>query len=183
VLLHGATGSPEGFLRPELFAALASLGDRAPTVLLPDGGDHSYWHDRRDGKWGTMVLRSLPRGRVAIGGISMGGYGALLLGRRHRFCAVGAHSPALWRNFAVSSPGAFDDARDFAANDVFGARYDIPLWIDVGAGDGFRPADAEFARRAHVRLHVWPGVHDWSYWGAHMRAYLSFYAGACAERQ
>ena len=34
--------------------------------------------------------------RVAIGGISMGGYGALLLGAAGNFCAVGGHSPALW---------------------------------------------------------------------------------------
>ena len=66
--------------------ALGQLGPRAPAVLFPDGDDHSYWHDRRDGRWETYVLREAipaairrlradPR-RVAIGGISMGGYGA-----------------------------------------------------------------------------------------------------------
>ena len=80
---------------------------RTPVVLLADGGDHSYWHDRRDGAWGASVLReAIPAAlrrtqadahRVAIGGISMGGFGALDLARLgpRRFCAVGAHSAAL----------------------------------------------------------------------------------------
>jgi S-formylglutathione hydrolase FrmB len=48
------------------------------------GGDHSYYHDRREGPWGAYVLReaitlALKRKgadpqRVAIGGISMGGF-------------------------------------------------------------------------------------------------------------
>jgi S-formylglutathione hydrolase FrmB len=37
--------------------------------------------------------------RVAIGGISMGGFGAYDIARLNpgRFCAVAGHSPALWR--------------------------------------------------------------------------------------
>jgi enterochelin esterase-like enzyme len=27
----------------------------------------------------------------------------------------------------------------------------------------------------HVSLHVWPGVHEYSYWRDHMAAYLRFY--------
>jgi S-formylglutathione hydrolase FrmB len=184
VLLHGATGSPQGLLQPQLLAALQALGPRAPVVLLPDGGDHSYWHDRRGGRVGSETLAAIARlhfRRVAIGGISMGGYGALLLGRQRHVCAIGAHSPALWRRFADTSPGAFDDAADFRANDVFAARsYAAPVWVDVGRDDGFRPADVAFARRVHAELHVWPGSHNWSYWGAHLRDYLEFYAAACA---
>jgi poly(3-hydroxybutyrate) depolymerase len=107
VFLHGRSSSPDSNLRQALFDALHDLGPRAPVVLLADGGDHSYWHDRRDGKWGTSVLReaipaALSRSnadgnRVAIGGISMGGFGALDLARLapRRFCAVGAHCRAL----------------------------------------------------------------------------------------
>src|SRR5262249_46335467 len=116
VLLHGRGGGPAGTLSPSLFDALDNLGSRAPIVLLPDGGDHSYWHNRADGKWGSMVLREIvPRhGRVAIAGISMGGYGALLLGAQGHFCAIGGHSPALWFSGADSAAGAFDDAEDYA---------------------------------------------------------------------
>src|SRR5258708_35634672 len=105
VFLHGRSSKPSSFLDQQFFDGLAALGPRAPSVLLLDGGDHSYWHDRRDGRWGTMVLdEAIPAGlartrvaKVAIGGISMGGFGALELAAQHpnRFCAVGAHSPAL----------------------------------------------------------------------------------------
>lgn len=87
VLLHGKGGSPSQFLSQSFFDTLRVLGPSAPDVLLPDGGDDSYWHDRKDGAWGSMVIReAIPAGRsrtragrVAIGGTSMGGYGALLL--------------------------------------------------------------------------------------------------------
>jgi S-formylglutathione hydrolase FrmB len=206
VLLHGrADGSPQsapaGMLSDALFAGLARLGRRAPVVAILNGGGHSYYHDRRDGRWGSMILdEAIPdairrfhtRGRVAIGGISMGGYGALHLAavRPRRFCAVGGHSAALWTSGGLSAAGAFDDAEDFARNDVFAAarrgRYDgLPVWIDGGNADPFRQADTAFVSllRAHgvrVTHHVWPGGHEGSYWHAHMPAYLRFYAAALA---
>lgn len=212
VFLHGREDHPGSFLRPEsppetllsdaLFAALARLGPRAPAVLALDGGGHSYFHDRRDGPWATSILReAIPqslrrfhlRGPIAIGGISMGGYGALHLAalRPQTFCAVGGHSAALWTAPGESAPGAFDDGADWRRNDVFAAaragRYDrLPVWIDGGANDPFRDADAAFvrtlrARGLHPTYHVWPGGHDSAYWHAHLAQYLRFYAAACAR--
>lgn len=214
VLLHGRhdpsplswliptrTG-PESMLSDAFFAGLARLGGRAPVVVLLNGGAHSYYHDRHDGRWGSMILdEAIPdaarrfgttAGRIAIGGISMGGYGALHLAalRPHEFCAVGGHSAALWQSSGASAPGAFDDAADFARNDVFEAarkgRFDgLRVWIDGGANDPFH--DADFAlvallrqRGVRVIYHVWPGAHTQSYWDAHMAAYLRFYASTLA---
>jgi pimeloyl-ACP methyl ester carboxylesterase len=190
VLLHGKDGSPAQFMSQPFFDTLAKLGARAPEVLLLDGGDDSYWHDRSDGKWGSMVLREgIPAGlqltharRVAIGGISMGGYGALLLGSRRprAFCAVGAQSPALWLSPGETAPGAFDNAEDYERNDVFKLRPPHPLWIDLGAGDPFRTAALAYAKRAHVRAHLRPGGHDSALWDAFTPQFLRFFAGACA---
>ena len=188
VLLHGKGAGPSQFLTQPFFDTLAALGTRAPEVLLLDGGDDSYWHDRADGKWGSMVLREgipavtapLHPRRVAIGGISMGGYGALLLGARHRFCAVGVQSPALWTSPGETAPGAFDDAQDYERNDVFKLRPPHPLWIDLGASDPFRDATLAYARRAGVHAHVSPGGHDTAFWDAHMPQFLRFFAHACA---
>jgi S-formylglutathione hydrolase FrmB len=131
-------------------------------------------------------------GRVAIGGISMGGYGALHLASvaPGRFCAVGGHSPALWTEPGLSAPGAFDDRDDFERNDVFAAaragRYDgLSVWIDGGSADPFREADADLvallrSRGARVDYHVWPGAHTHEYWASHMSSYLRFYADALA---
>jgi enterochelin esterase-like enzyme len=200
VFLHGRGSPPDSNLRQPLFDALHDLGRRAPDVVLLDGGDHSYWHDRRDGKWGTSVLReAIPaalarseadRDRVAIGGISMGGFGALDLARLSpgRFCAVGAHSAALWFSGGDTPSGAFDDAEDFARHDVLGfARtrmlYRVPVWIDVGRDDPFLQADKALARELRARdtrvhLNVHGGGH--SGWAGRMDEYLRFYAAACA---
>jgi hypothetical protein len=180
VLLHGRGSSPASWLDQRFFDALHSLAPRAPIVLLLDGGDHSYWHDRADGRWGTATLRQL-RGRLAIGGISMGGFGALLLGAKAHVCAVGAHSPALWLRGGDTPAGAFDDATDFARNDLIAhpRRYNAPVWIDVGTADPFHDAAVRYAHEVHAQLHVWPGGHDHAYWSAHMASYFQFYGRAC----
>ena len=189
VLLHGYHASPSQFLTQPFFDTLASLRARAPEVLLLDGGADSYWHNRAAGRWASVVLReAIPAGiartharRVAIGGISMGGYGALLLGSRYRrFCAVGAQSPALWLSPGETAPGAFDDAQDYERNDVFKLRPPQPLWIDLGASDPFRDATLSYARKAGLRAHVRPGGHDAALWNAFMPKFLRFFAGACA---
>jgi Putative esterase len=188
VLLHGKDAGPSQFLSQPFFDTLAALSGRAPYVLLLDGGDDSYWHNRADGRWGSMILWEGIRAgvkrtfalHVALGGISMGGYGALLLGSRQRgFCAVGVQSPALWLSAAETAPGAFDNARDYARNDVFKLRPPHPLWIDVGASDPFRTATLAYARRARVRAHVWPGGHDTPFWDEHTPQFLRFFARAC----
>jgi S-formylglutathione hydrolase FrmB len=215
VLLHGrhdpsrfswfvpSQNGPESLLSDAFFAGLARLHGRAPIVVVLNGGGHSYYHDRRDGRWASMILdEAIPdavrrfgtkAGRIAIGGISMGGYGALHLAalQPHTFCAVGGHSAALWQSSGASAPGAFDDAGDFARNDVFAAvragRLDgSPIWIDGGSNDPFHDADAAFAallrqRGDQVAYHVWPGAHTGAYWRAHMAAYLRFYASALAS--
>jgi hypothetical protein len=188
VLLHGRSSKPDSFLSQQFFDGLAALGSRAPMVLLLDGGDHSYWHDRSDGRWGSMVLReAIPAGvartgakEVAIGGISMGGFGALDIGARGTFCAIGAHSPALWLTGGDTAPGAFDDAEDFARHDLVAhpPTYRAPVWMDIGSEDPFFAADTALARKLGVKLHVWPGVGHTG-WEHHMPRYLRFYADAC----
>ncbi len=199
VFLHGYTQPTvenADWLRP----ALATLGKRAPVVLLVDDGDlTSWWHDRASGKWGSYVLQEvLPAAlrrtgadpaRVAIGGISMGGFGALDLARLApgRFCAVGAHSPALLPAQYLSSAGAFDDAADFSRHDLLSLAmakrlYRIPVYLDVGRADALRYPDTTFADavRAHgtkITFRLVPGGH--SGWAGRMLTYLRWYASAC----
>lgn len=206
VFLHGRGGNQDSELVDPFFAALASLGERAPIVAFPYGGDHSYWHDRSDGAWGHYVVDEvIPQvarrfdadpHRVAVGGISMGGFGALDLALHYagRFCAVGGHSPALWQSGAETAAGAFDDAEDFARNDVISAAgagsaafTGEPIWLDAGAQDPFQAGDQAFADAlradgapATVELSR-PGGHDGDYWNAHWSEYLHFYARALAD--
>ena len=197
VFLHGYGGTPADTLGPAFLAALRRLGDRAPVVVLPDG-QTGWWHDRDEGRWGSYVLKEvLPaalarsgadRHKIAVGGISMGGFGALNLGRhKGLFCAVGGHSPAVLEedNFGFG----FDNTADFARNDLITiaktrSPYDAPVWIDVGDQDALRPADRLLAKELHARgadvsFHAWPGSHDGDYWNKHFDEYVKFYADAC----
>ena len=198
VFLHGYGAAPSDTLSPAFMKALRRLGDRAPVVLLPEG-DLGWWHDRGEGPWGSYVLReAIPAAlrrsgadpdRVAVGGISMGGFGALDLGRIEpkRFCAVGGHSPAVLRRDEFGF--GFDNAADYARHDLLAlarkrSLYDTPIWIDVGNHDGLRPAATKLAGELKadgddVSFHVWPGAHDGEYWDAHFAQYLRFYADAC----
>ena len=205
VFLHGRGGSDGTFVGNEaVYEGLAALGRKAPIVAFPDGGDHSYWHDRKEGDWGKYVMREViptvverygvdPK-LVAIGGISMGGFGAYDLALLHpqRFCAVGGHSPALWFEAGETAPGAFDSAADFARNDVVGmvrghpdAFAGMQVWNDYGNADPFRAYDEGFvdylrADAADLSAHSGDGGHDNGYWNRHWAAYLRFYANALA---
>jgi S-formylglutathione hydrolase FrmB len=190
VFLHGRTDDtdgPDSTLSAPMLDELDRLGSRAPAVLLVNGGKASYFHDRADGGWGRYVLRSaIPAGlkrlgadpgRIAIGGISMGGFGALHLATKRTFCAVGGHSPALWLTGGETPAGAFDDGDDFDAATPFGRRLRAKsVWLDVGTEDPFRAATQELGRRVGARVRVWKGGHDGDYWDAHWRDYLRFYA-------
>jgi S-formylglutathione hydrolase FrmB len=206
VFLHGRGGDEQTFTGNEsVYEGLAKLGRKAPVVAFPDGGDHSYWHDRREGDWGRYVMREvIPQvehrfgtdpHRVAIGGISMGGFGAYDLALKHprRFCAVGGHSPALWFDSSETAPGAFDSAADFERNDVVGMARGNPgafagmrVWNDYGDEDPFRVYDEGFvgyleADGADLSAHTGSGGHDGAYWSRHWPAYLRFYANSLSS--
>jgi enterochelin esterase-like enzyme len=205
VFLHGAGGSDDSFVANEaVLGGLARLGAAAPVVAFPEG-EESWWHDRASGDWSRYVIREVipavtrrygtdPR-RVAIGGISMGGFGAYHLGIAfpRRFCAVGGHSAGLWLNPAEEFPGAFDNEADYERNDVLAAVRKDPdafgaaeVWNDYGDQDWFVTGNAAFVATleqgdADLTAHVWPGGHDSLYWDAHFPAYLRFYAKALAR--
>ena len=107
-------------------------------------------------------------GAAAIGGLSMGGYGAIRLGLRHpdRYRSIFAHSSRL----PVSG-----DEYDV---EVVAARIDrarMPaLAFDCGVDDHL----IEDSRRLHARLEALglphryqehPGAHTWEYWDTHVR--------------
>jgi S-formylglutathione hydrolase FrmB len=194
ILLHERGGSPEELVWPELVDSLETMTN-PPAVLLVDGGDHSYYHDREDFDWGTHILEeAIPAARErldtdprkeAIGGFSMGGFGALDLARQRRFCAVGAHSPALWEGGGQTPEGAFDDAEDFERNDVLELAQARPglfrgarVWLDVGRDDSFRDNTVRLGALIDAPAKTPPGEHSTAYWREHVDEYLRFYEEA-----
>jgi len=134
--------------------------------------------------------------RVAIGGHSMGGFGAFDIALHHRgkFCAVGGHEPAIWQSGGESAPGAFDNAEDFARNNVIAmvrARRDpfggAAVQLDYGHSDPFIPGDKALIAAIKdsgtktFHTHVWPGTHGMAYVRRHYGTTMPFYADELAH--
>jgi S-formylglutathione hydrolase FrmB len=204
VYLHGR-GGYEGTFNDAVLRGVPLLPHgRGPLVAFPAGGDHGYWHDRAEGAWDEYVVDEvIPRVSrrfgvdlelLAIGGISMGGFGAYDIALHHpgRFCAAGGHSAALWFDGSETAPGAFDDAADFERNDVVemvqadpNAFGETRIWNDYGDEDPFRAYNEGFvealrAGDADLTARSWPGGHEGGYWDSHWPAYQRFYVDALA---
>ena len=191
--------------------ALTRSGKIQPMIVVMPEGDYSYWFNHAqvpnsDGlPWGDYIwkdvvgfadthFRTLPqRASRAIGGLSAGGQGALMLGLTHPeiFSIVGAHSPSL--------RGADGSLAFFGTPDYF-KQYDpqwliqtrdtwrqLTIWIDVGHEDtqwgGVIVPFHEWLDKLGVKhdfVDGWRGVHDDSYWSAHLNDYLEWYSSKLA---
>jgi pimeloyl-ACP methyl ester carboxylesterase len=162
VMLHGFGGNHTDALAglsPAQAVALQVDGGRLPAMALVtvDGGD-GYWNPHPgDDPMGMVIDELIPmcqalglgRAPLKVGtmGISMGGYGALLLAERypHLIDAAAAISPAIWTSYPEAqraNPGAYASAREFAANDAVTlapALRGTPVRVASGDDDPFRP--------------------------------------------
>lgn len=149
-------------------------------VVGVDGGDHSYWHRRASGQDPQRMIidellpmlarRKLLTSRLALGGWSMGGYGALLLAERlsSPVRAVAVDSPAIWSHAGESASGAFDSAADFTTHDVLGDARRLagtPLRVSCGTSDAFIPGvKALLQALPGAQADLGPGGHDLAWW-------------------
>lgn len=203
VVLHGRGGdhrtafAADGLALDRFLAA--AVTDGAPSLALAsvDGGS-AYWHARADGDDpATMVLdellpllgdRGVDTDRLAFAGWSMGGYGALHLAGlvgAPRVRAAAAMSPALWRAWDETAPGAFDDADDLRRAGVLDRQSDldgVAVRVDCGLGDPFCDAAedyvAGFERRPEGGFER--GDHDLGYWRRLAGPHVRFLADALA---
>lgn len=206
-MLHGLGGDHRQWIRAGLLAKAEELmasGEIDPFLIVLPDGDRGYWLDHANGgpRYGAyvkddlvgMVDRSFrtlaTRDARAIGGMSMGGHGALQLALNSpgTFRVVGAHSVAL-RTKAQAFP-FFGDSAYFEAHDPvslvssrsIGARQ-LVIAIDIGTEDPWEGAAASFHRRLQSTgvVHEWrqaEGGHDEAYWSAHLADYLRYYGHA-----
>ncbi|HKW77792.1 MAG TPA: alpha/beta hydrolase-fold protein, partial [Candidatus Limnocylindria bacterium] len=191
------------------------MGDQtvAPYIIVFPEGDQEYWVDhvvdRATGangeKWGTYTAREVvpaidsryrtiakPDAR-AIGGLSMGGHGAMQLAMNFPgiWSAVGAHSPSLRPEGDAPTYLGFGD--EFAARDplaLIKAKPEIARaytwWLDTGSRDPWKRQTEQI----HLQLdafaipHEWrltTGDHDLAYWSAHMDDYIKYYGVALCK--
>ena len=185
IVLHGRGDDQSAVLgRHRLGAYLADVvakGTPPFAVCGVDGGRDSYWHARASGiNPQKMVVRELlpvlrQQGllvdRFALGGWSMGGYGALLLAEvlgRTRVAAVVADSPAVFVSAKDVSRGSFDGPEDFERHDVVRhvARLEgVPTRVTCGTSDPFMPGVRKLLAAApQIEHDLAPGRHDLAWW-------------------
>jgi enterochelin esterase-like enzyme len=202
-MLHGNGGNytewSDSFL-PEQADRMMASGEIPPfIVVMPDDGETTYFANWSDGpRWGDYITedvvgtidqryRTLPNARSrAVGGLSMGGLGALNLAFQHPdvFGIVGGHSPsvrlepdpALW--FLVGENFWEHDPAWLAANAA--GIENVSVWLDAGTEDVWLPnieavRDALVERGLHPEWHNFPGPHEAEYWIEHVPDYLRFY--------
>lgn len=195
VFLHGLGGSHsvllDGLAAHEALQRHLDGGGPPFALAAVDGGD-TWWHPRADGTDTQSMLvqefvpflggRGYDLGRIGLFGLSMGGFGSLLLasqGRLPGVRAVAAMSPAVWEAYESSMEGAFDGPDDFAAHDVFTLRPSLaamPKRIDCGTGDDLLATVRDYRAELPGRVEggFQPGGHDDSYWRSVLPGVLSF---------
>ena len=199
VMLHGYGGNHRDALSgmsPAQAVALEPGGTALPPMAMVtvDGGG-GYWNPHPgDDPMAMVIDELLPRcrkmglgnapQRVGTMGISMGGFGALLLAEKYPslISAVAAISPAVWTTYGQAhgaNAGAFASPQSFSANDVVthaAALRDLPVRVASGLSDPFHPGVQALAdvlpRGAEVTFSN--GCHTGPYFVSQEPASLSF---------
>lgn len=178
-------------------------------VVMPDGGRGFYTNAAEGMAYENdllkdvlgLVERTFPvkreRSGRAIGGLSMGGYGAVKLGLKHHetFGSVNSHSgavgmlrqeamktkplsPEFMRIFGEDPQGGDEDP--FALVERIDHGRIPPLRLDCGLDDVLLPQNRAFHKHLES-LHIpheyqeFPGGHNWAYWDQHVQEALAFH--------
>ena len=221
--LHGLGDDEQSLVRFGGFNLVEDLWEKGKlgefVIVTPDA-DASFYVNSRDGRvrYEDFFLQEfLPfiehryrlrpgRRYRGIGGISMGGYGALRIAFKYpeRFGAVSAHSAALIERLPVAVANAPVPPRLRILGGVFGAPPDPVFWernnpftlartsaalpsliiyFDCGSEDDYGFAAGAQAlhrlletRRIRHEFHLYPGGHNWSYFAMHLSNSLQFHS-------
>jgi putative tributyrin esterase len=209
-LLHGLADNHTAWTRR---TSIERYVQDLPLIVVMPNGERGFYTDAAStshAAFETYILRDLigfvdstlqtiptREGRV-IGGLSMGGYGAVKLALKHpdMFCAAVSHSGALARAKDLAEDDDSDWAREVRAifgtnsrdsdNDLFALaekidRAKLPaLRIDCGVDDFL----IEHNRSFHAHLNTlniahqyeeFPGAHNWQYWDTHVQEAVAFF--------
>jgi S-formylglutathione hydrolase FrmB len=202
-LLHGLSDDHTMWLRRtrlEMYVA-----DLPLIVVMPDGGRGFYTNHEAGPRWADHIAMELPefiernfaakstRDARHIGGLSMGGYGALRLslGFPDRFSSATSHSGALMNGgkhydipertlvFGQNPAGTDHDLTHLAARAKANNR--LPrIQIDCGTDDFLlqdnRALHQNFEQQQIPHTYTeYPGSHTWDYWDKHIREAIAFH--------
>jgi enterochelin esterase-like enzyme len=203
-LLHGVAGDSREWGdvgAPDAADRLIDSGAIEPLLIVFPYANASYYVNKVGGepRWSDYLVedlvqtvdatfRTLPRASSrAVGGLSMGGDGALQLALRFPdvFGIAGAHSPSSRILFENAPADVYGDETYFRAHNPFWLAQNPPpnpptVWIDVGDEDPWQwnagaISGALAAAGVEHEFNLLPGMHDGDYWIGNLDRYLDFY--------
>ncbi len=198
--LHGLSDDCHAWIQR---SNLARYAECYPFVIvLPDGGTSAYLNWKHAGRLGRQNYEDLivtdisdhvrrlfnvTDGPWAIGGLSMGGWGAMWFGLKYpdRFASIWSHSSKLdWSNSQLDfSMLAEPEDVDILPYTDKVARLDRKpvISFDCGVDDQLIEENREFhgyldkiGLEHHYAEH--PGAHTWDYWDEHVQEALAQHA-------
>jgi putative tributyrin esterase len=209
-LLHGYSDDHSIWLRRTRIEQYVS---GLPLIVIMPDGFHGFYTDHEEGPaYGTYMTEDVigfcentfpvarKRASRCIGGLSMGGYGAMRVGLGHpeMFASITSHSAAtrawdlnrpgrskahLHRMFGTRPDGSKHDLAALAKKIKRSGRPAPKLRIDCGTEDSLidqnRKLHADLTKMnfAH-EYEEFPGDHNWDYWDTHVQRALKFHAQA-----
>lgn len=196
--LHGRRDDYNAwFTRSKLLVYLDAL----PFVVITPDGAISYWGNRgpRERYEDFVIQDLMPAckgffpirdGRWAIGGLSMGGFGAMRLGLKYPnlFASIHAHSSVVHDRAGVAE--AFGDLpenerADFDLQEISSRAVKVPdrprLSFDCGTEDSLLSHNQRFHKHLDElgyphEYREYPGGHTWEYWDTHVPEALKQHA-------
>ena len=207
-LLHGLSDDHTIWMRRTSIERYVS--GKPLVVVMPDGGrgwytnavesGYAYEDDLIKDVIG-LVERTFPvkkeRSGRAIGGLSMGGFGAIKLGLKHHdlFASINSHSGAIGfprlevaeaAKFSPEFPHIFGPSPKGGPEDPFAIVEKIDhgcvpaLRIDCGTEDELLEQNRAFHKhlesmRIRHEYQEFPGGHNWDYWDEHVREAVAFH--------
>jgi enterochelin esterase-like enzyme len=209
-MLHGVAGDATEWQSIGLLEAADRMiqdGEIEPMLIVLPNGGANYWVNHADGaRWGDYLVADVvdsvdreyrtvtDRTARAVGGLSMGGEGALRMAMLNPdvFGIAGAHSPSLRTAYDELAPELqqlYGTEADWRASSGLWLATDtdaaarLTISLDVGQDDPWRPNVELLHSRLDERgighrFEVLPGEHAAEYWIGNVDHYLSFYGGA-----
>jgi len=199
--LHGYSDNATNWLRYSSIERYANA--RSLMIVCPDGGKGFYTNAVLGDKYEDHIMEAVDfvdntfntikdRSGRFIGGLSMGGYGALKLGLKHydKFSSIASHSSVIdiddfreilkMPDFTDSIFGkeTGDDNNLYYLAKKYGEK--VRIRFDCGKDDFLYTQNErfhEFLSNNNIQ-HVYktyPGEHNWEYWDAHIAEALDFH--------